>query len=72
MSIKKIKVDRDLCIGVGTCAVLAPKTFEVDDELKAVILDPKGHDDETIIEAAKSCPVFAVVLEDEHGKQIYP
>ena len=68
----KIKVDRKLCIGVGTCTVVAPNTFELDDELKAVIKDPKGHSDEVIIESAKVCPVFAIIIEDEDGKQIYP
>jgi ferredoxin len=68
----RIKVDRDLCIGVGTCAVVAPNTFEIDDELKAVIKDPKGHKEEILIESAKVCPVFAIILEDSKGKQIYP
>ncbi len=72
MAIKKITVDRDLCIGAGTCVTVAPKTFELDDELKAVVKDSEGHDDNTTIAAAKSCPVFAIILEDEKGKQIYP
>jgi len=83
----KIKVDRDLCIGAGTCVVVAPKTFDLDDELKAVVKIPKrssesneershelvewGDDKDTIIEAAKVCPVFAIILEED-GKQIYP
>ena len=68
----KIKVDRDLCIGAGTCVVVAPKTFDLDDELKAVVTNPKGDDEDTIIEAAKVCPVFAIILNDETDEQIYP
>lgn len=68
----KIKVDRDLCIGAGTCVVVAPKTFDLDDELKAVVTYPKGDDEDTIIEAAKVCPVFAIILKDETDEQIYP
>lgn len=68
----KIIVDRDLCIGAGTCVVVAPKTFDLDDELKAVVTDPKGNDEDTIIESAKVCPVFAIILKDENDKQIYP
>ena len=69
----KIKIDRDLCIGAGTCVVLAPNTFELDDELKVVLKKGKKSDgDEDILAAAKSCPVLAVILEDEEGKQIYP
>ena len=69
----KIKIDRDLCIGAGTCVALAPNTFELDDELKAALKKgPKKDSDEDIIAAAKSCPTLAIILEDEQGKQIYP
>jgi len=71
--IKKIEIDRDLCIGAGTCAVLAPNTFELDNELKAVLKNPgKKDSEEDILSAAKSCPVLAIILEGEDGKQIYP
>ncbi len=33
----KVKVDRDLCIGAASCVAVAPKTFELDNEGKAVI-----------------------------------
>ncbi|HEY4695134.1 MAG TPA: ferredoxin [Candidatus Nanoarchaeia archaeon] len=68
----KTRVDRNLCIGAGTCTVIAPEVFELDSELKAVVKDPKGADDDKIIDAAKSCPVMAIFLEDEEGNQIYP
>jgi len=68
----KIKVDRSLCIGAGTCSVIAPEVFELDGELKAVVKDPNGAPDDKILDAAKSCPVMAIFLEDEDGKQIYP
>jgi ferredoxin len=68
----KIKVDRNLCIGAGTCSVIAPEVFELDGELKAVVKDPKGAAEDKIMDAAKSCPVLAIILEDEDGKQIYP
>ena len=73
MTIGKIKIDRDLCIGAGTCAVLAPNTFELDNELKAVLKKGDHKDsEEYILAAAKSCPVLAIILEGEDGKQIYP
>ena len=70
--IARIEVDRDLCIGAASCVVVAPKVFRLDEENKAVIIDPKGADDETILLAAKSCPTQAIVLYGEKGKQIYP
>ena len=68
----KIKVDRNLCIGAGTCSVIAPEVFELDGELKAVVKNPNGAAEDKIIDAAKSCPVLAIILEDEEGKQIFP
>lgn len=69
----KIRIDRDLCIGAGTCVVLAPNTFDLDDELKAVLKNEEKKDsDEDILAAARSCPVLAIFLEDSEGKQIYP
>ncbi|MDP2670979.1 MAG: ferredoxin [bacterium] len=68
----KIKIDRNLCIGAGSCSVIAPNTFELDDELKAVVKNPEGDPRDTIIDAAKSCPVLAILLEEDDGTQIYP
>lgn len=72
MAISKIVVDRDLCISAASCVAIADKVFELDAESKAVVKDPKGADDETILLAAKSCPTKAIFLYDEAGKQIYP
>lgn len=68
----KIRVDRDLCIGVGNCVAYAPTAFELDEENKAVILDPSSVDDNTLLEAAKTCPESAILVEDDKGNQLYP
>ena len=71
--IARVEVDRTLCIGSATCIALASEAFALDNENKAVVQPGwKKHDDETLWEAAKSCPVFAIKLFDEDGKQIYP
>jgi len=68
-----VRVDRDLCIGAATCVAIAPKTFVLDSEAKAVILDSADQDnDQTIIDAAKSCPVAAVIVEDDKGNRLFP
>jgi len=68
-----IIVDRDLCIGAASCVAVAPKTFALDNEAKAIILDTATEDSfETILDAAKSCPVAAIFIKDESGKQIFP
>jgi ferredoxin len=69
----KIVVNEDECIGDGLCAQDAPNTFEMNDDDKAVVKDPPGDDEETIIEAAKSCPVDAITITDEEtGEQLCP
>lgn len=70
--IARIYIDRDLCIGAASCVAIAPAVFSLDDENKAVVINDKGADDETILLAAQSCPTRAIILFDEHGNQIYP
>ena len=68
----RVKVDRMLCIGTADCVKIAPNTFELDDEAKSVVKKQNGDSDEKILEAAKVCPVLAIIVEDEDGKQVYP
>ena len=86
----KVKVDRNLCIGAASCVAVAPNTFELDSEGKAVIKKKDGSmtseyvnyadiaDEEVnIMNAAKSCPVNAIIIVevDEQGnevKQVWP
>jgi len=68
----KVKVDRELCIGVSNCVAIAPTVFELDDQNKAVVLDPGSVDEETLLEAAESCPEKAIIVEDDEGIQLYP
>ena len=71
--IGKIVVDRELCIGAATCIAVAPKTFVLDSEAKAIFLETTSEDtDENIIEAAKACPVAAIIIEDENGNRVFP
>ena len=68
----KIEVDKELCISVASCVAIAGNTFELDDEGIAKVKNPKGDSDETIMQAAQSCPVNAIIIYDDSGKQIYP
>lgn len=68
----EILVDRELCITLAVCVGLARKTFQLDAEGKAVIIDPNAEDIETIIEAAKGCPVNAIIIKHPNGKRIWP
>ena len=86
--IAKLMIDRNLCIGAASCIAVAPSTFELDPENKAVLrrkvpppssdaterkdLEDQAIDDETLLLAAKSCPTQAIIVYDEEGNQIYP
>ncbi len=70
--IRKIVVDRVKCIGANSCVAVAPGVFQLDDENLAYIVDPESSDDDTILMAAQSCPVLAILLYDENGKTIFP
>jgi ferredoxin len=68
-----MKIDQSLCIGAATCIAIAPKAWALDDEAKAIILDTAdAESDENLIEAAKGCPVMAIMLFDENGNQTFP
>lgn len=66
------KVDRDLCIGTGDCVRLASKTFQLDSENKSTVIAQGADSDATLLEAAKTCPVAAIILTDPAGNQVYP
>ncbi len=68
-----VEVDKNVCIGAAPCTAMAPNTFALDDEGKASILATMDNDDkDTILNAAQSCPVAAIIIKDETGKQIFP
>jgi ferredoxin len=70
--IRRIVVDRVKCIGARSCVAVAPGVFQMDDQNLAYIVDPESTDDDTIMLSAQSCPVLAILLYDENGKQIFP
>ncbi len=71
MSEVQITVDRALCIGSGDCVDTAPDVFKLDDEDKAVVIDPNGAPLDDVLEAAGNCPVTAIFVADETG-DLYP
>ena len=68
----KVRVDRELCVGVGNCVAYVPTVFELDKENKAVVLEPSSVDADTLLKAAESCPQDAIIIENDEGHQLYP
>lgn len=69
----KIVIDRNLCIGAASCIAIAPKTFKLDNEAKAILLPLPNDEDKVILDGAKSCPTNAITIIDEKtGEQVWP
>jgi ferredoxin len=66
-----IEVDRALCIGSGDCVDAAPDVFQLDDEDKAVVVDPDAAPIDDVLTAAQGCPVSAIFVVGEQG-DLYP
>ncbi|MCW1888086.1 MAG: ferredoxin [Candidatus Moranbacteria bacterium] len=68
-----LEVNHGVCIGAAPCTAMAPNTFALDDDAKAAILATVDQDDqETILNAARSCPVAAIIIKDAEGNVIFP
>ncbi len=66
---RHIVVDRERCIGSGNCSFYAPSTFELDDGLKSVVVDPGGDDPTDVRAAVEGCPVNAISIQDDAGER---
>ena len=62
---KKLVVDENTCIGCGSCAALAPKTFVMNDKGKAEVTNLNGDPPKVIQEAIDNCPVGAISWKEE-------
>jgi ferredoxin len=60
----RVTVDRDVCVGNAMCRAIAPGAFVETDEGQSEVGDPASATPDAIVEAAVSCPVGAIFLED--------
>jgi|TARA_B100001013_G_scaffold249471_1_gene154863 ferredoxin len=77
-----VNIEKEACMGVGSCVAIAPQVFKIDEaSLKSSfmayapleVLDKKGASNQTILEAAQSCPYKAIIVEDkDSNEQIFP
>ena len=54
------------------CVLIAPTVFAMDDENKAVVLDPNGAPEKQILRAALACQQRAVMVTEDDGSAIWP
>lgn len=68
----RVEIDRELCIGAASCVAVAAQIFDLDGENKAVLKPNHPTDLETILNAAKACPVAAIYVYNKEGQRIFP
>jgi ferredoxin/uncharacterized protein YuzE len=79
----KVDVDPDKCLGFGSCVIVSPDVFRLDERpgkgvfrssAKLDVLDQAGGKDfDNLLMAAQSCPTQAITIIDRKtGKRIYP
>lgn len=67
-----VSIDQSRCIGAANCVHIAPTAFQLDEENIAYLVDPSSVDDETLLDAARSCPTDAIYLDTQEGEAVYP
>jgi ferredoxin len=62
---RKVRVDKDECLGCGTCEGICPEVFRLNEEEgKSEVLKAEGGPEDLIQEAIDSCPVEAIHWEE--------
>ena len=67
-----MRIDRGLCVGFGDCVAEAPEAFALDGENVVVFTEPEAVARERLVAACDACPVDALTVWDETGKEIVP
>ena len=69
---KKVKVNKDVCIGCGACTAIASDVFSFDEDNLAKANEENNDidkmDDETkndVMDALEGCTTSAIVIEEE-------
>ncbi len=72
LSKHKIEYDRPGCIGCGTCPVLCPENWFMEEDGQAQFKKKEinENDFDSNMEAAKNCPVNVIHVLDEKGKKL--
>ena len=69
----RVQIDRSLCVGFGDCVSEAPEAFRLDGEDLAIFGEnPAGVERERLVRACDLCPVDAITVWDQEGRQLIP
>ena len=68
-----VAVDKSLCIGCCSCEIIAPDVFQINKESmsnpKSTVINRKGAGVNKIMNAAKTCPTKAIIVDDLDTKE---
>ena len=59
----KVVIDKEKCLGCGSCVALVPEVFQLGKDGKAEVKDPLAASLEQIQLAKEACPVKAIKIE---------
>ncbi|HUL01730.1 MAG TPA: ferredoxin [Gemmatimonadales bacterium] len=68
----RVVIDRSQCVGFGDCVKEAPEAFKLDEDTIAVFVEPDAVERERLLRACDACPVDAITVWDETGRQLVP
>jgi ferredoxin/uncharacterized protein YuzE len=79
----RVEVESDKCLGFGSCVIVSPDVFRLDERpgkgvfqsrAKLDVLDQTGGKDfDNLLTAAQSCPTQAITIVDRKtGRRVYP
>ena len=67
-----IRIDPTLCVAFGDCVEVAPEAFVLDAEGMVAFVAPEGVARDRLLAACAACPVDAISVQDEDGRQLIP
>jgi ferredoxin len=66
----EVTVDAGACMGAGECSFHAPGVFDHDDAGIAFVVDANAAPEETVVQAARCCPNFAISVTKDGEKLV--
>ena len=55
-----VKIDKEKCIGCGSCSAVCPEVFEMGDDMKAYVKKGADTSKPCVKEAIDTCPTDAI------------
>ena len=68
----RVRIDRTLCVGFENCVTAAEEAFVLADDGVVAFVNPELVARDQLLEACDACPVDALTVWDEAGRQIVP